>query len=221
MANHRLILGVEAKQAMSSNPKTNEKQAREAAEQVKKREKYIKNTYGHLLGKGWRYVRVICLYDHQGSPVRNKCSHCSPFILTNGTETEEKVQMDDLMTALTTGTLGANTLPHTGNTDFHHVFSRIVGLTALFMKVQKVSSYHNIMGTNETDINAGWTPASKLAFGHENDLLRYGDMVGRPHDIYQLIFFNPDQIGLLALDTKLAVFVDDYGAGKCYVCAKT
>ena len=88
------------------------------------------------------------------------------------------------------------------------------------MAVQKVDSYHNIMGTNATDINAGWTRASALKFGNETDLSRYSDVVGRPHDIYKLIFFNQNQIGLLALKNKCLVFLDDYGAGKYQVNLK-
>ena len=38
LTRHRLILGIEAKQAMVANPDTNDKQAKEAAKQVKKRE---------------------------------------------------------------------------------------------------------------------------------------------------------------------------------------
>ena len=63
LARHRLIMGIEAKRAMTKNPDSNDKQARGAAKQVKKREDYIKKTFGELLENGWRYVRIAALYD--------------------------------------------------------------------------------------------------------------------------------------------------------------
>ena len=210
---YRLILGIEAKQAMTTNPESNDNQAKEASKQVKKRESYIKKTFGDILSNGWRYVRIVALYDHHGSAVTNKCPHCAPYILTNGTESEQKQQMKDLMSALTSNNRNGQPQSHSGMLEFQHVFSRLVGLSSLFMAVQKIDSYHNIMGTDATGISGGWTKASKMKFGNDRDVSRLGDMIGRPHDIFKLIFFNQDQIGLLALKHKCVIFLDDYGAG--------
>ena len=89
LARHRLIMGIEAKQAMTTNSDSNDKQAKGASKQVKKREDYIKKTFGELLDNGWRYVHVVALYDHKGSIVQKKCPDCAPYILTNGTEEEQ------------------------------------------------------------------------------------------------------------------------------------
>ena len=105
---------------------------------------------------------------------------------------------------------------HTRNNEFKHLVSRLIGLSGLFMTVQKVDSYHNIMGTEAKEVNAGWTRASALKFGDEKDISRYGDVVGRRHDIYKLIFFNQDQIGLLALKNNFVILLDDFGAGKYF-----
>ena len=153
------------------------------------------------------------MYDHGGSIVKNKCPDCAPYILTNGTDAEQKQQMIDVMAALNSNSGGKSSQTNSGILEFQHIFSRLVGLSALFMAVQKVDAYHNIMGTDAVGINAGWTKASKMKFGNENDLSRFGDMVGRPNDIFKLIFFNPDQLGILALKHKCVVFLDDYGAG--------
>ena len=213
LARHRLIMGIEAKQAMTTNSDSNDKQAKGAAKQVKKREDYIKKTFGELLDNGWRYVRIVALYDHKGSIVQRKCPDCSPYILTDGTDKEQLKQMQNLMTSLGCNTGAGVAQAHSGQLDFKHVFSRLVGLSGLFMAVQKIGAYYNIMGTDATGINAGWTRASKLKFGNESDMSRLGDVVGRPSDIYNLVFFNQDQTGLLALKHKCVVFLDDYGAG--------
>lgn len=221
LANHRLILGTEIKQSMpTSTPKANDNQAREASKQAGKRQDYIEKTFGDLLENGWRYVKIVALYDNKGSLVQNKCTDCDPFILTDGTYAEEEKQMQNLWTELTSKTGRTGTQNHTGFQDFKHVFSRVVGLSGLFMTIQKVDSYHHIMGTDATGISAGWTRSSALKFGNENDLKRYGDMIGRPHDIYQLIFFSQDQIGLLAMKHKCVVFLDDYGSGKISIHIK-
>ena len=84
------------------------------------------------------------------------------------------------------------------------------------MAVQKLSSHHEIMGTDAKDLNAGWTRASPLKFSPQVSVPREGDVFGRPHDVYKLIFFTPDQIGLLNMSTKFVVFFNDYGSGKTY-----
>ena len=121
--------------------------------------------------------------------------------------------MQDLLLALNCHVGGGAAQTHSAQLDFKHAFSRLVGLSGLFMAVQKISAYHNIMGTDATGVNACWTKASKLKFGNDSDVSRLGDVVGRPSDIFNLIFFNQDQIGLLALKHTCVVFLDDYSAG--------
>lgn len=69
-----------------------------------------------------------------------------------------------------------------------------------------------------TGITAGWTAASTLSFGGEDEIfkngLRFGDMMGRPHDIFKLIFWNPGQRQLLDGRHQFVLFCHDYGAGK-------
>ena len=99
---------------------------------------------------------------------------------------------------------------------FKQVYSRIVGLSGSLMAVQKLSPHHEIMGTDAKDLNAGWTRASPLKYGPQDSVPREGDVFGRPHDVYKLIFFTPDQIGLLNMSSKFVVFLNDYGSGKTY-----
>ena len=81
------------------------------------------------------------------------------------------------------------------------------------------------MGTNPSDvfasgITAGWTRASPLTFGTEDEMikngLRFGDMIGRPHDVFKLIFWNESQRQLLDGNHQFVLFCLDYGAGKLY-----
>ena len=82
------------------------------------------------------------------------------------------------------------------------------------MTVQKLGPHYEIMGTEAKDLNAGWTRASPLKFGRPLTVPREGDVFGRPSDIYRLIFYSPDQIGILSMTTKFVVFLNDYGSGK-------
>ena len=215
LAKHRLILDVEAKHPEDKTSNNNRLKATKAAKQLKKREEYVRKTFGHLLDKGWRYVPIVALDVPSDANIKRQCNHCSPFILTNGTVAEQLREMDDLMDLLTSTASTNNDTEHTtGHQDFKHAFSRLLGLSGLLLAIQKVSAYHNIMGTEAKSINAGWTQASALKFARDQNDVRVGDIVGRPHDIYKLVFFNPDQIGLLALEHKSVVFLDDYGAGK-------
>ena len=213
----QIIIGTEIKQAMKQDKQANDKQTKEAAEQTKKRKSYVEKTFGNLLEQGWKYVEVVAIYDNIGDLVLKQCSDCTPFILTNGTPQEEEQQMNDLMAFITTtATRTSSPLPQNpiAFDNFKHVFSRIIGLSGSLMTVQKLSPHHEIMGTDAKDLNAGWTRASPLKFSPQDSVPREGDIFGRPHDVYKLIFFTPDQIGLLNMSAKFVVFLNDYGSGK-------
>ena len=217
LPDQQLIIGTEIKQAMKADAKANDKQTKEAAEQTKKRKAYIEKTLGNLLSQGWKYVEVIAMYDNNGSIVLNKCSDCSPYILTNGTPQEEEKQMHSLMTSLTQNAAASSTQIQKNSIafdSFKHVFSRLIGLSGCLMAVQKLGPHHEIMGTDSKDLNAGWTRASPLKFQTENSLPRESDIFGRAHDVYKLIFYSPDQIGLLSMSAKFVVFLNDFGSGK-------
>ena len=221
LPDQQLIIGTEVKQAMNNDVKANNKQTREAARQTKKREAYVQKLFGDLLGQGWQYVAVIAMYDNKGGLVLNKCADCSPFMLTNGTYQEEFQQLKSLMASLTANT-AVKSSPSFRNPvafdSFKHLFSRLIGLSGSVMTIQKLSPHYEIMGGDAKDLNAGWTRASPLKFGLQNTVPREGDVFGRPHDVYKLIFYSQDQIGLLSMSTKLVVFLNDYGAGnKCFV----
>ena len=124
--------------------------------------------------------------------------------------------MNSLMNSLTTKSAiecNSNHRNPTAFDDFKHLFSRLIGLSGSLMAVQKLGPYHEIMGTDSNDLNAGWTRASALKFGLEDNLPREGDIFGRSNDIYKLIFYSPDQIGLLSMSKRFVVFLNDYGSG--------
>ena len=211
------IIGIEIKQAMKQDKKANDRQTKEAAEQTKKRKAYIQKTFGNLLEQGWQYVEVIAIYDNIGDLVLKKCSECSPFILTNGTLKEAEQQMKNLMAFITTTATGTSASPLQNPIafdDFKLLFARIIGLSGSLMTVQKLSPHHEILGTDAKDLNAGWTRASPLKFSPQDNVPREGDIFGRPHDVYKLIFFTPDQIGLLNMSANFVVYLNDYGSGK-------
>lgn len=199
----------------------NDKQAKSASHQLKKSEKYIRKSFGNLLDHGWRYVKIAILYDNHGTYVTEACLDCRPFILTNGTEKEEMQQMQELWKAIEgkeyIGPPKQKDL--SGRKDFQHIFARLIGFSGLSFIVQNIGSYHELMGTNphemfDSGITAGWTKASPLAFGNEKEEVRFGDAIGRPADIYRLIFWNPEQRDLLCGAYRFVIFCHDYGAGK-------
>ena len=223
LPNEKLILAGEVKQAMINGPNAiaaNDKQAKSASKQLKKSEKFMKQTFGHLLDKNWRYVKIAILYDNNGDCITDKCPGCGPFILTNSTEEKEKKQMHNLWKAITGKEYNATTKqPNTsGMKDFQYIFARLIGFSGLSFIVQKIGNYHELMGTNSHDIfddgiTAGWTRASPLRFGNDESNIRFGDVVGRPSDIYRLIFWNPDQRDLLSGNYRFVIFCNDFGAG--------
>ena len=222
--NEKLILAGEVKQTMSKDgdsSKASGKNATKAAHQVRKCLKFIEKTFGSLLDKDWRFVQIVILYDNHGTYITDKCSECRPFILTNGTREEERQQMQELWKAVTGKeyTESPKQPNVSGMNDFKHLFARLIGFSGLSFIVQKIGNYHELMGTNPHDIfaeglTAGWTRAAPLTFGTENSDIRLGDIIGRPADIYRLVFWNPDQRYLLERKHRFIIFCNDYGAGK-------
>ena len=183
---------------------------------------FHKNVFGELLC-GWKFVRIAIFYDNHGSYVIDRCPCCSPFILTNDTGFEE--QMEDIWYEITGKpySSASSQRHHTGYQEFKHVVSRLFGFSGMSFIVQKIGHYNEIMGTNPSDvfasgITAGWTSASPLTFGNEKEMmkngLRFGDMMGRPHDVFKLIFWNPGQRRLLDGKHQFVLFCHDYGAGE-------
>ena len=227
LPNHEMIIAAEQKQAMTPSKTANDAQAKSASKQLKKSEAFMRNVFGELLSSGWKYIKVAVLYDNHGSFVSNRCPGCSHYILTNGTEAEEHQQMEDLWQAITGSPYSSATSQsnHSGLEEFKHLFSRLIGFSGESFIVQKVGHYHEIMGTNPSNvfasgITAGWTTASPLTFGSEDEMikngLRFGDMMGRPHDVFKIIFWNPNQRKLLDGNHRFVLFSHDYGAGKLY-----
>ena len=133
--------------------------------------------------------------------------------------------MRSLMASLTTNVSVTSTKNPVAFDSFKQIFSRIIGLSGSLMTIQKLSNYHKIMGTYAKDLNAGWIRASPLKFGPRGEgygvwkengpaVPREGDIFGRQHDVYSLIFYSPDQIALLNSSSKFVVFLNDYGSGK-------
>lgn len=224
LPNYKIILAGEVKQAMKNDANAvvaNDKQAKSASHQLKKSERFIRKTFGNLLDQDWKYVKIAVLYDNNGTYITEKCSECSPFILTNSTEIEEMQQMQNLWKAISGKEyIGpTNQSNASGMNDLKHVFGRLVGLSGLTFIVQKIGKYHELMGTKSHEtfdegITAGWTRASPLCFGSEKEDIRFGDVIGRPADVYRLIFWNPDQRHILTGNLRFVIFCHDYGGGK-------
>ena len=224
LPNYKIILAGEVKQAMKNDANAvvaNDKQAKSASRQLKKSEAFIRKTFGNLLDQDWRYVKITVLYDNNGTYITGKCSECAPFILTNGSEKEERHQMQNLWKAINgkeyTGP--PNQYNASGMNDLKYIFARLMGFSGLSFIVQKIGKYHELMGTKSHEIfdegiTAGWTRASPLCFGDEKEDIRFGDVVGRPADVYRLIFWNPDQRHVLNGNYRFIIFCHDYGGGK-------
>ena len=150
--------------------------------------------------------------------MQNVCPKCRPYILTNSTEDREIQQMKDLWMEIS-GIVYPDTVmmkSHSGKDDFRHVFSRLIGFSSMTFKIQKIGAHQQIMGTYAPKIVGGWTKALKLTYGKKNEPIRYGDVMGRQHDAYQLIFWNPKQLELLEGKYKLVIFFNDFGSGENY-----
>lgn len=77
-------------------------------------------------------------------------------------------------------------------------------------------SFFRHQGDNHRPISAGHTTADPVA--EAQCLLSHGDIkdfLNRPHDAYKVLFFNKDQLSILATDNLLrAIFMSDFGSGK-------
>ena len=93
------------------------------------------------------------------------------------------------------------------------LFNRIINFSSL--RKQKIvdKSWEQVYGEyfrSRGAIGGGWTPADTRFCTK----LRFENVINRPHDIYKILYFNPDQLALLTTKELLhVVFFSDFGSG--------
>ena len=189
---------------------------KKAAAQLRKNSEYTSRLHGSILHKGWRFIKIAAILPR---PIEEDaiCLHCRKFILTEDIITkpggmeewwvktgiiEKIVKMDQQAT-------------QQGYEDFLILFNRLVNLSCIHTKVQKVgipNSWAQIQGDNPRYISSGYTSTPK---GSKSVELDFEEVLCRPHDAFKCLFFNQDQYKLLTTnDLFRVVFLCDYGAGK-------
>ena len=95
------------------------------------------------------------------------------------------------------------------------MFNRLVCLSSVRVVPDPFHTWTQIQGNNPHHMSAGHakaTPDTRAQFTSGNIVVK--DVLNRSHDAYKVLFFNWDQVSLLAADNLLHVlFMNDFGAG--------
>ena len=100
--------------------------------------------------------------------------------------------------------------------EFQLLFYRLVCLSSVRLVPDPFHTWAQIQGNNPRHMAAGHTtadPAVRAQCSLANVDIK--DILYRSHDAYKVLFFNKDQMSLLASDSLLQVlFMCDFGSGK-------
>ena len=101
-----------------------------------------------------------------------------------------------------------------GHEDFKNIFLATVGLSSLSMDHSDPGLvWRQVQGPfcDHVSMSGGWT---KCDIEVTPDQLRFKDIIDQPHNWNKLVYFNPDQLKVLAHGLALVLLTGDYGSGK-------
>ena len=101
-----------------------------------------------------------------------------------------------------------------GHEDFKNIFLATVGLSSLSMDHSDPGLvWRQVQGPlcDHVSMSGGWTECEVEMSPEE---LRFKDILDQPHNWNKLLYFNPDQLKVLANNLPLVLLVGDYGSGR-------
>ena len=103
--------------------------------------------------------------------------------------------------------------------EFQLLFNRLVCLSSVRLVPDPFHTWTQIQGDNPRHMSAGHTTADPVArTSHLSANVDMKDVLNRSHDAYKVLFFNKDQMSLLAADNLFhAIFMSDFGSGKLII----
>ena len=103
----------------------------------------------------------------------------------------------------------------TAYNEFQLMFNRLVCLSSVRVVPDPFHTWTQIQGSNSHHMSAGHTtatPDAQAQYASCSESIK--DVLNRSNDAYKVLFFNRDQISLLAADSFVNVlFMCDFGAG--------
>ena len=205
LPDENLIVNIEVKQQISSNPRTAKKLLKDASSQMLRNEKYLVRLFGPMLSPGWRLAKVAVVLPGTIKD-GDLCDNCKKFLI-------DESALKDLPSWWKQSSL-ENTA---GRPNAYNEFLRTMELVVPTKSIGKLKAWTRITGTkNSGPINAGHTKDEPPILGKVKP--NSGELekaLNRVHDAEKLIFFSPRQLDILwSSQFSKMVLWGDYGTGK-------
>ena len=224
----KLILCIEIKRHMCNTKKTGshpnkrqniDRNMKDASRQLNKNADFVSLRHGAILSPGWRFAK-ICAISPTFNKTENICKNCQRFILTSDilqTPGGLDKWWKDTGLANRVNNLTATEKSYAYN-EFQLFFNRLVCLSSIRVVPDPFNTWTAIEGTNPYHMAAGHTKATSDAqVQYASGDVDITDVLNRSHDAFKVLFFNRDQISLLAADKLFkAIFMCDFGAGNLF-----
>ena len=221
----KLILSIEIKRHMepidsSSELNTKSKIDRhnkDASKQLRKNAEFISSRHGAILSSDWQFVK-ICAISPKLNNSEKICRNCQRFILTSDilntpgglakwwedsgladrAKMFDQIEKDDAYN------------------EFQMFFHRMVCLSSVRVVPDPFHTWHQVQAGNSLHMTAGHTKANEtLKTQYETGNIDVKEAINSAHDAYKTLFFNRDQMALLANDSICnLIFMSDFGAGR-------
>ena len=213
LPDERLIVNIEVKQQIATNPRNAKNLLKEASYQMKRNEKYLARLLSPMLSQGWRLAKVGVILP--GNLKHGDiCEHCQKFLI-------DKSSLNSLDAWWKQSCL-ENTQKSQTN---YHQFLKVIELVAPTKSTGNLSAWTRITGTKcKGPINAGHTqteepPVSSKGKSKQGkrskNYVELDKALARVHDTEKLLFFSSRQLDILSssLFSKIIIW-GDYGTGK-------
>ena len=212
LSNFKLIFNIEVKRQIDASARkvTNlNLSLRSASHQTMEHAEYASNVFSPFLSEGWQFIKVAAILPGQ-LDFNHICEHCVRFLVT-GQSTEEIQNSIINIRSLVLENLRVD--QEEGHQDFLNIFSATLGLSSLATATHFGNSWRQIQGPKADYISlaAGWTE-SELEMSA--DELTFKKILNEPHNLNKLLYFNPDQLKLIANEIRLLIFRNDFGSGR-------
>ena len=207
LPDHKCIINVEVKNNRDNDSKNSN--LRCAAKQLKDHAKYMARVHGVILSEDWSFLKMAAIVPNVVDD-SNVCDHCKEFIISN--QCSISTVWNNLPMS---SVVKVENDQRKADIEFGHLFDRLVHFSSTIQQSHsgiENMAWKQIQGNIFHSISSGYTASDLASNSAPESLPSFSDVRHMPHTASKILYFNPEQIGLLS--KRILMFLSDYGSGK-------
>ena len=207
LPDHKCIINVEVKNNRDSDSKNSN--LRCAAQQLKEHAEYMARVHGIVLSEDWSFLKLAAIVPRVVDD-SNVCDHCKSYIISDSCKIST---IWNNLPLFTDGTIETKKME--SDREYEFIFDRLVHFSSAVQqpnsKIENIA-WKQIQGDCTNNISSGYTSTDSTFNSSLDTLPSFSDIRRIPHNASKILYFNPEQIGLLT--KRILLFLCDYGSGK-------